>query len=141
MIVGIVAAKENSKRFPNKNRYIYNGYPLFWHSVKALRNCNLVDKTVVTTDSLLIKEYCKQNGVEVIWRHKNATNDEEPLLGVLRYAYKHLETEYDYIATIMANCPGHDPSAVKQAINLIKQGNMWEVRSFDDSGEETGLII
>ena len=60
MILGLVAAKATSKRFPGKNKHILNGEPLFWHSVKPLLNSKLVDDVYVITDSKYIKEYCEE---------------------------------------------------------------------------------
>ena len=58
MVVGIVAAKENSNRFPGKNNYMVDGEPMFWHSVKPLLDSDKVDDVYVITDSDYIKSYC-----------------------------------------------------------------------------------
>ena len=141
MTVGLVAAKSNSNRFKNKNNYILNGYPLFWHSVLPLLKSSSIDKVYVLTDSKEILEYCNKKKVDVIWRKKNATEDEEPLLNILKFAYMSLDIEYEFIVTIMANCPGHNSQAVEEGINMIKSGNFQEIRSFNDKNEESGLMI
>ena len=42
----------------------------------------------------------------------------------------------------MANCPGHNLEDVEKAINMIKLNpDLNEIRSFDTSGNETGLMI
>jgi len=139
--VGIVCAKSNSNRFPNKNIYEFNGVPMFWHSVMPLIDSKKVDKVYVTTDSAFIKEYCDARGIEVIWRNINAIHDEEPLLEVLRFAYKCIDKSYENIITIMANCPHHKVSAVDEAIDLIHSSDILEVRSFNSAKEESGLMI
>lgn len=141
MIVGFVAAKSNSNRFKNKNKYMLNGYPLFWHSVLPLLKSSSIDKVYVLTDSKEILEYCKKNNVDVIWRKKNATEDEEPLLNILKFAYLSLDIEYEFIVTIMANCPGHNSREVENGINMMKSGEFQEIRSFNDKKEESGLMI
>ena len=141
MTVGFVAAKENSNRFKNKNKFILNGFPLFWHSVLPLMNAPSIKKVYVLTDSVYISNYCKKNDIDVIWRKKNATKDEEPLLNILKFAYLNLDNEYKFIATIMANCPGHSSEDVEKAIDLIKTGQFKEVRSFNDKNEESGLMV
>ena len=59
MILGLVAAKDNSNRFPGKNKHIYDGAPLFWHSVQPLLDSEKVDDVYVITDSDYIKFYCE----------------------------------------------------------------------------------
>ena len=62
MILGLVAAKDNSNRFPGKNKHIHNGEPLFWHSVKPLLDSK-IDDVYVITDSNYIKSYCEERNV------------------------------------------------------------------------------
>ena len=80
MIVGLVAAKNNSNRFPGKNKFIYNNKPLFWHSVEPLLHSSLIDDVYVITDSTEIQDYCKLNNVKTIWRPKNATRNDDKLI-------------------------------------------------------------
>lgn len=141
MIVGIVAAKANSNRFPGKNEFVLNGAPLFWHSVQPLLDSVKVNKVYVATNSNVIREYCEKNDVSVIWRPKNATANNDPLLSVLKFAYCNLDDPYEMIVTIMANCPGHTSKTVDDAIDRMKQGGFLEMRSFNSKNEESGLMI
>ena len=139
--VGIISAKSNSNRFPNKNIYELDGYPLFWYSVKPLIECKYIDDVYVVTDSHYIKRFCEDRGVKVIWRGVNAIHDEEPLLGVLRYGYKCIDKSYDNIVTIMANCPNHTVEVVNESIEFMMKSDLLEVRSFNKEGVESGLMI
>lgn len=139
--VGIVCAKKNSSRFPNKNIQDLNGIPLFWYSVLPLVKSSLVDDVYVATDSKDIRTYCENRNVKVIHRGVNANHNDESLLGVLRYAYKCISKSYDNIVTIMANCPRHTQQSVDSAISLLENKNLFEVRSFNSLGEESGLLV
>ena len=141
MIVGLVAAKETSKRFPGKNYTTVDGYPLFYHSVKALTASKSIDDVYVITDSDKIKSYCKSKNIKVIWRPRNATRNEDKLINILRYAYYSLDTEYDIIVSVMANCPKNTSDDVEKGIELLRQHDLKEVRSFDKNGVENGIII
>lgn len=141
MIVGIVAAKENSSRFPGKNVFPVRGAPLFWHSVSPLLAATEVDDVVVATDSPAIQAYCEGHGVRVHWRHRNAARAEEPLLNVLRQAYQSLDPEYEAIVSIMANCPGHQPAAIDAAVRMLRERDLKEVRSFNAAGDESGILV
>lgn len=139
--VGVVAAKANSVRFPDKNIQILRGEPLFWHSVKPLMESRYVDCVYVATDSEVIENYCNERGVAVIRRGVNVIYDEAPLLSVLKYAYQSINCKYAYVATIMANCPNHTAFELDNAIRLIKSKSLKEVRGFDKDGIETGLMV
>ena len=141
MIVGFVAAKDNSNRFLGKNKFIYQGKPLFWHSVEALLESKLVNDIYVITDSLEIQKHCEINNVKTIWRPKNATRNEDKLISILRYGYYNLDTSYNKIVSIMANCPGHTGKDIDNAIEILEKNNLKEVRSFDNEGKENGIMV
>ena len=140
MILGLVAAKDNSNRFSGKNKHIHNGEPLFWHSVKPLLDSK-VDDVYVITDSDYIKSYCEERSVKVIWRPKNAQRDEDKLVSILRFGYYSLNKDYDVIVSLMANCPGHKVDIINDGIDLLINKNLREVRSFNKNGEESGMLI
>ena len=56
------------------------------------------------------------------------------------YKYN-LNQSYDTIVAIMANCPGHSVENINNGIALLKQKKLREVRSFNNLGEESGLLI
>ncbi len=141
MIVGIVAAKKRSKRFAHKNIFPLDGKPLFWHSVQPLLDSKLVDDVYVTTNSEAIAQYCEDENVSVIWRNINAANPDDKLINVIRFAYYSIPRRYDIIVRIMANCPGHTIETVDNTINLLKNKHLQEARSFNKSGEESGIAV
>ena len=143
MIVGIVAAKQNSKRFPQKNVAKIDGIPLFWHAVKPLLECELVDHIYVITNSPIIAAYCREplSGVSAIWRPKNAARDDDKLISILRWGYYNLNMEYDTIVAIQANCHGHNATDVRNCIELKQEKKLLEVRSVDEGGCENGILV
>jgi len=58
MILGLVAAKSNSIRFPGKNKHMYNGKPLFWYSVETLLDSNVDDVYVITNNDNTFRVDC-----------------------------------------------------------------------------------
>jgi len=141
MIVGIVAAKKESSRFPGKNKFVFRDKPLFWHSVETLLKSHLVNKVYVATDDEEIRSYCENKNVPVIWRNKNASDTNDKLLNILKFAFYSIKEEPSAIITIMANCPNHTVKDVNKAINIMKEHSLREVRSFDRSGLENGLLL
>jgi hypothetical protein len=41
----------------------------------------------------------------------------------------------------MANCPGYTPSDIDNGIDLLVSSNLKEVRGYDHSGVENGLLV
>jgi CMP-N-acetylneuraminic acid synthetase len=140
-IVGIIIAKENSNRFPNKNIYNYKGKPLFWHNVECLLNSNYDMDIYVSTDSDYIKQYCSKNNIKTINRGKNINKDDQTLFEVLKYSYQTLENEYDIICNILSNSIENKSEDVDSAINLLINNRLKEVRSYDDNGIENGILV
>lgn len=140
MTYGIVVAKKNSNRFKDKNITDFNGYPLFWHSVKPLIDSDKVDKVFVATDSDYIKNFSEQRGVEVIWRGPNISGDNDSLFKVLKFVHQSLSEKYEVCVSIMANCPGHTVEDINKSIKVLIDNNFNEVRSFNNEHIENGVI-
>jgi len=55
-IYALIPIKHNSERVPEKNYRDFNGKPLFFWIINTLLNSNYINKIIIDTDSLLIKE-------------------------------------------------------------------------------------
>lgn len=137
-IVGVIAAKENSNRFKGKNYYMYNGYPLFWHNVKVLLDLEI--DVYVVTDSMYIKNYCEERNVKIIWRNDNINKDEQSLFDVIKFAYYSIG-QCDIVVNVMANIIGLSSNDIKKAMQIFIDKNLDEVRTYDKSGVENGVMI
>lgn len=143
-IVGVIPVKENSNRFPNKNIAELQGKPLFIHAVSPLVLSEYVTQVYVPTNSKTVKNYLlneKNEKIKIIHRGINISQDNDPLLSVLKYVHYTIDSHYDAMAVIMANCPGHDVDYVNKAIKLFIETNSKEFRSFNNSGVENGFFI
>ena len=67
--------------------------------------------------------------------------ENEALIEVLKHVCLNYTADFDYVITIMANCPGHGTD-VDKAIEMIENNpDLNEIRSFDYEGNETGLMV
>jgi len=135
-IVGVIAAKENSNRFKNKNIYNYKGLPLFYHNVKVLTD--LAIDTYVATDSEWIKSYCNDKGVKVIWRGVNINQDDQSIFEVLKYVYYRLP-DFDIMVNILANVINVQTDDILRLLQCLNDNNLREVRSYNN-GVESGCM-
>ena len=140
-IVGIIPVKGNSKRFKNKNIYPFKNKPMFLHAVDCMKNSKIIDEIYIMTDSDKIKEICIKNSVNFIERGPNKIEDEEPIFDVIKFGYESLKKKFNYSVTILANSIFHHPKDILRALNLIEKKKLLEIRSFDKSGVENGLLI
>lgn len=141
MIVGIVIAKENSNRFPGKNTHIYKGKPLFWHSVEILLEAKKINDVVVATDSTKIIDYCNEKNVKTVFRGINISNDNDSLFKVLKFTFQSLNKKYSTCVSVMANCPNNTSKDIDNAVSILKDNNLMEVRSYDNNGVENGILV
>ena len=141
-VVAIIAVKKNSSRLKNKNILLINNKPLFLHTIDPLIKSEKIKHVYIATNSKTVKNYSRySNKIKIIWRGPNKSNTNEPLIEVLKFSYSSIQKSYKYIITILANSPGHTKKQVNEAIDLIKKKDLSEVRSFNSSGEETGLMV
>lgn len=64
-IMAIIPCRKGSKGLKNKNISIIRGYPLFFYSVDVAKRSKYIDKILVSTDSLEIKDMANKLGIEV----------------------------------------------------------------------------
>lgn len=89
MIIGVIPAKKQSVRLPNKNMLKINGKSLIAYSIEYAKKSERISKIIVSTDSNLIANHARNLGVEVIYRSPELTG-ETPLLDVYRHVWKQL---------------------------------------------------
>ena len=58
--IGVIPIKANSNRFKNKNLYLYNGKPLFSHSLDILYKSKKL-KDLYSTDSNMVISFINSN--------------------------------------------------------------------------------
>ena len=77
--VAIVPVRTGSKRVKNKNfREFYNGESLFDIKIEQLKSTKLFDKIYVSSDSAMVKKFCKKKGVQFLKRKKILSDHKYP---------------------------------------------------------------
>ena len=64
-ILAIIPARMGSSRFPGKPLALINNKPMIWHVYKNVSECQLLSKTVVTSDEE-IADYVTSIGGEAV---------------------------------------------------------------------------
>lgn len=122
---GIILAKSESQRLPNKNFLDLGDKLVYQYAYNALDG--ICDVFVF--------------GDRFSNRPPAASISDEPIFSALKWSYKSLPRRYDAIINIMANCPQHTEEGVRKAIERFEALGCDELRSFSENGKESGLMI
>jgi len=121
----IIPARGGSKRIVNKNLYNLCGRPLIKYPIDAARNSELVDRVIVSTDSIDIAEIAKEIGAEVPFMRPSALAQDDSIVvdtivNTLTYLKENEDYIPDYVVLMQAVNPfvlsKHVDGALKLAI-------------------------
>ena len=108
-VLAVIPARLGSKGIPRKNLVDLGGRPLIAHSILAARQCALISRVIVTTDSEEIAEVSHSWGAEVPFlRPAELSHDAAGLGEVIDHAVQVLKDEEGYEPeAVITLCPTH----------------------------------
>ena len=122
-ILAIIPARGGSKGIPGKNIKMLAGKPLVAYTIEAAHNSKYVTRTVVSTESLKIKEVCQSFNAEVIDRPmelaQDVTKTAPVLLNVLETLEKSEGYHPDIVVLLQATCPLRDAKELDETFDLF----------------------
>lgn len=122
-ILGIIPARGGSKGIPGKNIRLLNGKPLIHYSICAAQQSGLVDRLILTTDSVEIAQVGKELGAEVPFiRPAELARDDTPMFPVLEHVVKFIEGEgwqADIILLLQPTAPLRQPDQIQAAVQML----------------------
>lgn len=108
-ILGIIPARGGSKGVPNKNIKVLDGKPLIQYTSDVAKKSKLLDKVIVSTDSLEIFEICKSLDLDAPFiRPKSLAEDSTPTIDVVKHAinfFKKRDVFFDAICLLQVTSP------------------------------------
>lgn len=118
-ILAFIPARGGSKGIPGKNIKLFNGKPLIEWSIKSALKSKLIDKVVVSSDSLKIINICKKLGVEVILRPKNISGDKATTESAINHCIRYFENDYKTIVLLPPTSPLRKKNDIDNAIKFF----------------------
>ena len=122
-IVALIPARAGSKGVPNKNLRTLAGKSLLAWSIQACLKVPIIDRVVVSTDSLEYKKHAEEEGAQVpFMRPAEISGDRSTDYEFIRHALDEFELEGKkprYIVHIRPTTPLRDPLIIQQAIQLL----------------------
>jgi CMP-N-acetylneuraminic acid synthetase len=124
-VLAIIPARGGSKRIPKKNIKNFLGKPLIEYAIKSAQKSGLINKILVSTDSLEIKKIAKKLGAESPFiRPKYLSGDvptEKVVLHAVKYLKKKFNEDYDLILTLEPPAIARNDNLIRNCINFFKK--------------------
>jgi len=125
MIIAVGIGRGGSKGFPSKNSYLLSGaYPLMSYSIRAAKNCRLVDEVYFSTESEELKNIAFYYGAKIIHRPKRLATDAALAEDVFAHACNYLKIKYqnniEFFVLLFANAPCVTPLVMREMIEELR---------------------
>ena len=119
-ILAVITARAGSKRLPHKNILDLAGKPLIAWTIEHAKKSKYIDKIIVSTDSVRIKDISEKYGAEVPFiRPKELATDNADLILVLRHVISFYKNKFDYILLLQPTSPLRSTNDINNAIRLL----------------------
>lgn len=123
-VLCVIPARSGSKGLENKNIRDFKGKPLIAHTIEYAQKCDLITKTIVSTDSLVYSEIAKSFGVDVPFiRPKEFAKDTSQDIDFIYHALFECEVfyklQFDYVVLLRPTSPVRLPNLIEKGLALI----------------------
>ena len=140
LIYGIITARGGSKSVPDKNLKKINKRPLIYFSIKTSLSSKLIDRTLISTDSIKIAKLAKKYGCEVPFlRPKKYAGDRSTDYEVFKNLSEQLKKQKElphYFVHLRPTSPIRNVKIIDLAIKKIIHSNNYDsLRSLSVSKE------
>lgn len=126
MILGIIPARLNSKRLPNKPLQLIDGIPILIHVIKRALMSKKLDKLIVCTDDIKIAKLVRKNNVDVFLTSKNINSGTDRISIFLKQNIKKFRN-LKLIVDIQCDEVFLNPKYLDRAINF----HLKNIKKFD----------
>tara|TARA_B100000686_G_scaffold262458_1_gene275826 strand:+ start:546 stop:1292 length:747 start_codon:yes stop_codon:yes gene_type:complete len=123
-VIAIIPARSGSKGLIKKNIQFLGDKPLMAWTIEAAVECDLVDRTVVTTDSLEFAEIARKFGASVPFlRPDELASDsarvEDALIHAVEWIEQHEGIEYDIVVLLQITDVFRNRSIVSDVVKAL----------------------
>lgn len=137
MVVAIIQARCNSKRFPNKVMKKINGKPLIEYVYKRIQKSKKIKKIIIACSSLIsddpIANYCNKKKYLLLRGSLNNV--------LSRYSAVLKKYKLNYFVRITGDSPCIDPRLIDKAINIFKNKKCDLVTNVNPRSYPKGISV
>lgn len=126
-ILGIIPAREGSKRVPHKNFRPFAGTTLMDLAIQQALDATKLHQIVVNSDAPQVKEIAatyRDKGIDFLQRPVTLATDESPAIDYMIQTLDHYETlgkKFDWVVIIQASSPLRAGRDIDATIELLQQ--------------------
>lgn len=143
-ILAVIPARGGSKGVPRKNIIEVGGHPLIKYTIDCGKNSKYLDRTVISTEDLLIKRVAEENGGDVPFlRPKELAEDTSKTIDCIVHAVDTLKSmgeKYDYVMILQNTVPLRKSWHVDEAIEMIVDSSERSLVSISEVDEHPILM-
>lgn len=128
-MLAVIPARGGSKGILGKNIKLLGGKPLIQYTLEVAKKSKLIDKIVISTDSVEISDFCNNYGVAVpSLRPSHLASDESPTIDTILY----LIDQFDKDDIIVENIILLQPTTPFRTIEFVERAiNQYNEREVD----------
>lgn len=128
-MIAIITARGGSKGLPRKNILPFCGKPLIAHTIEAAKNCQVIDRILVSTDDNEIAEVSQAFGAEVpFMRPEELASDTVGSRDVLLHALQFLEMRGEPVDSF---CLLQPTSPLRTAADIDEAFEIFQAKKAD----------
>ena len=124
LVLGLVPARGGSKGVPGKNVRALAGHTLLEYTARAARESGVLDRLILTTDSLEIADAGRRAGLEVpFMRPASLAADDTPMVPVIQHALAEIARHAwspDIIVLLQPTSPLRRAEHIRRAVERLK---------------------
>ncbi|CAL7889495.1 acylneuraminate cytidylyltransferase family protein [Fusobacterium necrophorum] len=143
-ILAVIPARGGSKGIPKKNILEIEGIPLIAYTLQESQKSKYLDRTIISTDDLKIKEVAEQYGGEVPFlRPVELAQDTSKTIDCIVHAVdslKKMGEEYDYVVILQCTSPLRKAWHIDEAIEMIVESKETSLVSVSEVEEHPILM-
>jgi len=125
LILGLVPARGGSKGVPGKNVRPLAGHTLLEYTARAARESGVLDRVILSTDSLEIADAGRRAGLEVPFMRPMAlAADDAPMVPVIEHALGEIARHGwspDIVVLLQPTSPLRRPDHIRDAVAMLRE--------------------
>ena len=125
LVLGLVPARGGSKGVPGKNVRPLAGHTLLEYTARAARESGVLDRVILSTDSLEIADAGRRAGLEVPFMRPAAlAADDTPMVPVIEHALGEIARHGwspDIVVLLQPTSPLRRPDHIRNAVAMLRE--------------------
>lgn len=120
-VLGVVPAREGSKRLPGKNLRPMFGRPMIDWTLEAARGATTLDHLVVTSDDDAVLAFAAVAGVEAVRRPPELAGDATPVYEAVAHLLATIGGEWDMVVLLQPTSPLRLSKDIDESVSMCAE--------------------